>query len=78
MKVFDKIILFNKRCVEQIISERKIVQKNNSPFLTTLVEAFQDRKKLYLIISYMPFGDLRKLLVKKTKVIEDEASIIQS
>lgn len=41
------------------MNERKLLSELKHPFLVNMVYAFQDRANLYLIMDYMPGGDLR-------------------
>lgn len=41
------------------MNERKLLRELKHPFLVNMIYAFQDRTNLYLIMDYMPGGDLR-------------------
>ena len=41
------------------MNERKLLSELKHPFIVNMVYAFQDRINLYLIMDYMPGGDLR-------------------
>ena len=43
-------------------TERNIMSKSRTDWVTKLKFAFQDATKLYLVMEYMPGGDLRTLL----------------
>jgi serine/threonine protein kinase len=43
---------------QRAVSEKKILQKINSPFVISLKWAFQDKKHLYLVLDYVGGGDL--------------------
>lgn len=74
VKIFDKIDVFNRKCIKEVIKERRILIGNKqTDFLVYLEEAFQDREKLYLVLSNMPYGNLRKLVAKKKLFDEDQA-----
>lgn len=40
------------------MSERRILQENNHPFLVSLKFSFQTHDKLYLGLDYIPGGEL--------------------
>ena len=41
------------------MNESKLLSELKHPFIVNMVYAFQDRTNLYLIMDYMPGGDLR-------------------
>jgi len=45
----------------------------NIPWIVDLICSFQDDKFLYLVMEYLPGGDLMTLLMKKDILSEDEA-----
>jgi serine/threonine protein kinase len=44
--------------VQHTWNERKILEKINHPFIVKLRYAFQNEKKLFLVIDYCPGGDM--------------------
>jgi serine/threonine protein kinase len=66
MKVTDKLKLVDRSDVSTIMSEKNIMEAINSPFLVNFVTSFQDKEKLYILMEYMPNGNLRQLLNKAT------------
>ena len=58
-----KIMSKAKICKPQeVLSERAVLQHIDHPFVVRLVGAFQTPTKLCLILSYLPFGNLREHL----------------
>jgi serine/threonine protein kinase len=49
--------------VARTATERRVLQRIRHPFLVTLHFAFQSRTKLYLVIDFMPGGDLHHWLM---------------
>ena len=45
----------------------------SNPWIVALKFSFQDEKYLYLVMEYLPGGDLMTLLMKKDILSEDEA-----
>ena len=58
MKVLKKVDLVKRRQVSRTKIERTILERASFPFITQLHYAFQTNCRLYLIIDYMPGGDL--------------------
>jgi serine/threonine protein kinase len=44
--------------VEHTLTERKILEKINHPFIVKMRYAFQTEKKLFLVLDYCPGGEL--------------------
>jgi len=43
-------------------TERDIMAKNSSPWIVTLYNSFQDSRFLYMVMEFMPGGDLVNLM----------------
>jgi serine/threonine protein kinase len=41
------------------MSERELLAQLRNPYIVNMTHAFQDRSNLYLVMEYMPGGDLR-------------------
>ena len=54
-------------------AERDILTKANNPWVVELKLSFQDDNYLYLVMEYLPGGDLMKLLMDKDILTEEEA-----
>lgn len=54
-------------------AERNILAEVNSQCIVKLYCSFQDDEHLYLIMEYLPGGDLLTLLTRKDTLTEDEA-----
>ena len=50
-----------------------MLAKSNNPWVVELKYSFQDEKNLYLVMEYLPGGDLMTLLIKKEILLEKEA-----
>ncbi len=59
-----------------MMNERQLLASLTHPFLVNMVQSFQDRETLYLIMDFMPGGDLRYHIAKKRRFTEEEAKFI--
>lgn len=66
LKVTEKLRLVDRGEVSTIINEKNIMETIDSPFVVNFINSFQDREKLYILMEYMPHGNLRELLNKTT------------
>uniref|UniRef100_A0A8D0HGM7 Citron Rho-interacting kinase n=1 Tax=Sphenodon punctatus TaxID=8508 RepID=A0A8D0HGM7_SPHPU len=62
MKVMSKVSLLSQEHVSVFEEERNILAQSSSPWIPHLQYAFQDKKNLYMIMEYLPGGDLLSLL----------------
>ncbi len=58
MKVISKNFIIQREKVEQILTERRILEKVNHPFIVRLHFAFQTKYYLFLILDFCPGGEL--------------------
>jgi serum/glucocorticoid-regulated kinase 2 len=58
MKVIKKALIIEKEQVRHTMSERKILEKIDHPFIIKLRYAFQSDEKLFFVVDYCPGGDL--------------------
>jgi len=58
LKILKKSEIVALREVDHVKNEKNLLQLVNHPFLVNMVGAFQDRRNLYLIMEYVPGGDL--------------------
>jgi serine/threonine protein kinase len=63
-----------------VINERNLLaQLSYSPFIVNCLEASQDELHLYLLMEYMPGGDLRYLMYRfRRRFTEGQASKVHS
>lgn len=73
MKKMRKKEMLKKNQVGHVRAERDILAKANNPWIVQLKYSFQDQNNLYLVMEYLPGGDLMNLLIKKDILSEDEA-----
>ena len=58
MKVLKKEELRKRSQVERTKTERRVLERMNSPFVVRLHYAFQSKRKLFLVLDYCPGGEL--------------------
>jgi len=59
--------------VEHVKAERNLLTEVDSGCIVKLYCSFQDEEFLYLIMEYLPGGDIMTLLMRKETLTEDEA-----
>ena len=62
-----------KNQVGHVRAERNVLANADIPWIVDLICSFQDDKFLYLVMEYLPGGDLMTLLMKKDILTEEEA-----
>lgn len=64
--------MLNKNQLMHVRTEKEIMTASN-PWIVKLKYSFQDDYYLYLVMEFLPGGDLMNLLMKKEILSEDEA-----
>lgn len=59
--------------MEHVKAERNVLAEVDSACIVKLYCSFQDDEFLYLIMEYLPGGDMMTLLMRKDTLTEDEA-----
>ncbi|KAG2383554.1 hypothetical protein C9374_004225 [Naegleria lovaniensis] len=67
MKVLRKDMIVKENMVSHTLAEKKILQSIDHPFIVALHYAFQTEEKLYLVLDYLPGGELFFHLREETK-----------
>ena len=73
MKKMKKNEMVCKNQVTHVKAEREVLVKAKNPWIVDLKFSFQDEKYLYLIMDFLPGGDLMTLLMRKDVLTEDES-----
>ena len=73
VKKMKKSILLLKNQVIHARNEQLFLSKVKSPWIVDLKVSFQEGEYLYLVMEYLPGGDLMNLLIKKDIFTENEA-----
>lgn len=67
--------MVNKNQIKHIMAEREILSAVESEWVPALHYAFKDNKYLYLVMDYMPGGDLMNLFIEKDIISEKNAKL---
>ncbi|VAH09167.1 unnamed protein product [Triticum turgidum subsp. durum] len=73
MKKLKKSEMLRRGQVEHVKAERNLLAEVDSAYIVKLYYSFQDDEFLYLIMEYLPGGDMMTLLMRKDTLTEDEA-----
>ena len=72
MKEISKVKAFINNSLDSIISENNILKKLRYSLIVNLYYSFHDKENLYLILDYMPGGDLRYYISNHTYFEESQ------
>ncbi|XP_061367487.1 uncharacterized protein LOC133310553 [Gastrolobium bilobum] len=72
MKKLKKSEMLRRGQVEHVKAERNLLAEVDSNCIVKLYCSFQDDEYLYLIMEYLPGGDMMTLLMRKDTLTEDE------
>ncbi|KAJ9564931.1 hypothetical protein OSB04_000897 [Centaurea solstitialis] len=73
MKKLKKAEMLRRGQVEHVRAERNLLAEVDSNCIVKLYCSFQDAEYLYLVMEYLPGGDMMTLLMRKDTLTEDEA-----
>ncbi|XP_011658334.1 serine/threonine-protein kinase tricorner isoform X1 [Cucumis sativus] len=73
MKKLKKSEMLRRGQVEHVKAERNLLAEVDSAYIVKLYCSFQDDDFLYLIMQYLPGGDMMTLLMRKDILTENEA-----
>ena len=71
MKEMSKCRIVQKKSVNSIINEKKLLSQLKHPFLINMFYAFQDYENVFLVTDLVTGGDLRYHHNKRKKFTED-------
>ena len=82
MKMLSKARILYKHSVYSVMNERRLLAHLNHgyylylkiSFLVNMICAFQDIEYLYMVLDFMPGGDLRHYMIKQKSLTEEETS----
>lgn len=72
MKIMKKSEMLKKNQVQHIRAERDVLALADNPWVVKLHYSFQDDKNLYLVMEYLPGGDLMTILMKYDILTEEQ------
>lgn len=75
MKRLKKSEMIRRGQVDHVRSERNVLASasDHTRYIVRLAYSFQDENNLYLVMEYLPGGDIMTLLMRKDVLAEDEA-----
>ena len=71
MKILRKSAMFEKEQVAHVRAERDILVEADHQWVVKMFYSFQDAANLYLIMEFLPGGDMMTLLMKKDTLSEE-------
>ncbi|EGG04639.1 uncharacterized protein MELLADRAFT_49110 [Melampsora larici-populina 98AG31] len=71
MKTLRKSEMFKKDQLAHVRAERDVLAESDSPWVVQLYYSFQDSQYLYLLMEFLPGGDLMTMLIKYDTFSED-------
>jgi len=71
MKTLQKAEMLKRDQLAHVRAERDVLAESNSPWVVQLYYSFQDTAYLYLIMEFLPGGDLMTMLIKYDTFSED-------
>ena len=78
MKEMSKVKAYMKKSLASILSEKNILKNLHYALISNLNFSFQDKEYLFLVLDYLPGGDLRYYLSRKIKFNENQIKFIIS
>ena len=72
LKEMSKVKIIDKKSEKSILDERDFLSKLKHPFIINMICAFQDYESLYLLLDYLPGGDLRYHFNSSRKFTEND------
>lgn len=69
MKIMRKVDMLEKEQVAHVRAERDVLAEADNPWVVKMFYSFQDSTNLYLIMEYLPGGDMMTLLMKRVRVL---------
>lgn len=72
MKVLNKKKMIDKKQEGHVRAERDILSEAENPWLVMMYYSFQDRRNLYLIMEFLPGGDLMTMLINRDTLTHEE------
>jgi protein-serine/threonine kinase len=64
LKVMNKGVMIENKQAAHVRSERDVLAESDNPWVVNLYCSFQDDENLYLVMEYLPGGDMMGLLIK--------------
>ena len=65
--------LVHKNQIKHLETEKSVLVESSQKWVPQIYKTFKDKKYLYLVMEYMPGGDLMNLFIKKDVLSEEES-----
>eukprot|EP01017_Pseudomicrothorax_dubius_P008362 TRINITY_DN12744_c0_g2_i1.p1 TRINITY_DN12744_c0_g2~~TRINITY_DN12744_c0_g2_i1.p1 ORF type:complete len:363 (+),score=45.11 TRINITY_DN12744_c0_g2_i1:89-1177(+) len=78
LKELSKARILMRKNVHTVLQERYLLESVSHPFLVNMYCAFQDQDTLYLVMDWMPGGDLRYQMNNRGLFTEEETKYVIS
>lgn len=75
VKKMKKVEMHKKNQVLHVKAEQEVLSKSECPWIVELKYSFQDDDYLYLVMEFLPGGDLMSLLMVKDILPEEQAKL---
>uniref|UniRef100_A0AC34RJ78 Serine/threonine protein kinase n=1 Tax=Panagrolaimus sp. JU765 TaxID=591449 RepID=A0AC34RJ78_9BILA len=72
MKILRKADMIEKEQAAHVRAERDILSEADCEWVVTMYFSFQDHINLYLVMEFLPGGDMMTLLIKRDTLTEEE------
>ena len=76
MKILRKSAMVEKEQVAHVRAERDILVEADHQWVVKMFYSFQDAVNLYLIMEFLPGGDMMTLLMKKDTLSEECTQVV--
>lgn len=76
LKIQSKYRLIKSHQARGVVQEKKIMEKLKHPFLTNLAATYQDKKFIYMLLSFVQGGELYSVLHSNTRDGIDEDNVV--
>ena len=73
LKILKKGEIIRLKQVDHILSEVNLLSRIQHPFIVNLMAQFQDGARLYMVLEFVPGGELFSHLRKEGRFPKDEA-----
>lgn len=73
MKILRKMDMLEKEQIAHVRAERDILVEADHEWVVKMFYSFQDTSNLYLVMEFLPGGDMMTLLMKKDTLMEEHA-----
>eukprot|EP01117_Protostelium_nocturnum_P017199 TRINITY_DN6967_c0_g1_i1.p1 TRINITY_DN6967_c0_g1~~TRINITY_DN6967_c0_g1_i1.p1 ORF type:complete len:561 (+),score=148.04 TRINITY_DN6967_c0_g1_i1:116-1798(+) len=75
MKILNKARIFRLKQTEHIYNERNVLKQINHPFIVRLFNSFKDKSSLYLLLEFIPGGELFNYIRRSGKLTTEVSRI---